>query len=436
MNILMMYLKKYKARVLCLLQFAAMSCMAQLQVNDTCPDISFTSAINTINSASKLSLYKGKAVIIDFWDTRCHSCLESFPTIDSLQKKFKKELQIILITKQDHKTIDNFFSKFKKIKMPGVPLVTDDTLFTSLFPSEGYPYIVWLDQNRTVKYFTSGYNMTSDHFEKFLKGIELDVKPAAKKTVYSPLWHLEDSVFLNNVKYFSSLTSCINGIDTHVPDEQLLNSGKAQINSNCSSLFTLIKKAFGENGKYPVNTKYGLEINIDSSLLFRPSDPNLWDGWDKDHLFNYQLILPASQKEILYKRMQEDIQRYLGISIVPVKKKIKGYALTNLNGECIPISKNKQTFDAYNNGDIENTETLRFINQPFDRLTSLLNFWIHNSFPFRNVVQDHEKIDFTIRKSSINPLNIKALNEDLKKLNLELKEEDFEIDVLTINWKK
>jgi len=418
-------------------QFAAMSCTAQLQVNDTCPDISFTSAINTINSASKLSHYKGKAVIIDFWDTRCHSCLESFPTIDSLQKKFNKELQIILVTKQDRKTIKSFFSKFKKIKIPDVTLVTDDSVFASLFPSAGYPYIVWLDQNRTVKYFTSGYNMTSDHFEKFLKGIELDVKPVAKKTVYAPLWHLEDTVFLKNVKYFSSLTSCINGVDIHLPDNQLLNNGTiVQLSSNCSSLFVLIKKAFGENGKYPANTKYGLEIDIDSNLLFRPSDPNLWDDWDKDHLFNYQLILPALQKEILYKTMQEDIQRYFGISIVPVKKKIKGYALTNLNGECIPISKNKQTFDAYNNGDVENTENLRFINQPFDRLTSLLNFWIHTSFPLRNVVQDHEKIDFTIRKSSINPLNIKALNEDLKKLNLELKEEDIEIDVLTVNNKK
>lgn len=436
MNSLLMYLKKYRGIVLCLL-LSIQDCIAQLKVNDTCPDVSFSSVINIKESPMKFSDFKGKAMIIDFWDTHCHSCVESFPMIDSLQKKFKNDLQIILVTKQERKTIEDFFSRFKKIKVPDVPIVTDDTTLSSLFPSEGYPYIVWIDRDRIVKYFTNAYSMTSDHFDKFLKGIKLDVREVAKKTVYAPIWNLRDSVFLRNVKYFSSLTSCINGIDMHLPDNQMLNEGNyVQLSSNCSTPFTLIKKAFGESNKYPVNTRYGVEIFIDSSFLIRPSDPNQWDEWDKVHLFNYQLILPVSKKELLYKTVQEDLQRYFDISVVREKEMVKGYELINLDNKPIPVSKNKKPFDAYNNGNVESVDTLRFINQPLERLIFLLNSWIHNSYPFTSTVKEQKRIDFTIHKTSIEPFNIKALNQDLKKLNLELKEREIEIDVLIIRDKK
>ena len=290
-----------------------------------------------------------------------------------------------------------------------------------------------MDTNRVVKYFTNAYNLTADHFEKFLKGIKLKVKEVNKKTVYAPLWHLNDSIFFNNVKYYSTLTSCINGIDIGLPASQLLNDGNlVQLSSNCSTLLSLLKKAFGEDGKYPVNTKYGMKINMDRSLLDRPNDPNLWDEWDKNNKFNYQLILLASKKEFLYKTMQKDLQQYFGISVTRAKKKVKGYVLITLNGNALPVSKNRKSFDAYNNSKVDAADTLWFVNQPLERLISLLRFWISNNFPLKNLVKENKRVDFMIRKASIEPLNIKKLNQDLKRVNLELKQADIETDVLTI----
>lgn len=415
------------------MQFVVKDCTAQLNINDSCPDVSYSSVINAKTSLIKLSDYKGKFLILDFWDTRCYTCIESFPMIDSVQKKFKNGLQILLVTKQERKVVEDFFSRFKKIKLPDVPIITDDVKLASLFPSDGYPYIVWMDTNRVVKYFTNAYNLTADHFEKFLKGIKLKVKEVNKKTVYAPLWHLNDSIFFNNVKYYSTLTSCINGIDIGLPASQLLNDGNlVQLSSNCSTLLSLLKKAFGEDGKYPVNTKYGMKINMDRSLLDRPNDPNLWDEWDKNNKFNYQLILLASKKEFLYKTMQKDLQQYFGISVTRAKKKVKGYVLITLNGNALPVSKNRKSFDAYNNSKVDAADTLWFVNQPLERLISLLRFWISNNFPLKNLVKENKRVDFMIRKASIEPLNIKKLNQDLKRVNLELKQADIETDVLTI----
>ena len=118
------------------MQFVVKDCTAQLNINDSCPDVSYSSVINAKTSLIKLSDYKGKFLILDFWDTRCYTCIESFPMIDSVQKKFKNGLQILLVTKQERKVVEDFFSRFKKIKLPDVPIITDDVKLASLFPSD------------------------------------------------------------------------------------------------------------------------------------------------------------------------------------------------------------------------------------------------------------------------------------------------------------
>lgn len=210
----------------------------------------------------------------------------------------------------------------------------------------------------------------------------------------------------------------------------------APTKAGCSTLLDLIKKAFGEGRKYPVNTKYGMEIFIDSSLLERPIDPNHWDEWDSNNKFNYQLILPASKKELLYQTMQQDIERYFDLSLTRVKKKVRGYELVALTDKEIPKSKNKKSFDAYNDGNTETVDTLFFINQPLERLTTLLNFWLHNSFPFNSLISEEKRIDINIRKTSVDPLNIDALNRDLNKINLQLRETQIETSVLEVTEKK
>jgi len=61
------------------------------------PDILITNIINSPYKSAKLSDYKGKLVLIDFWAVWCQMCIASFPEMDSLQRVFHGKLQVFLV---------------------------------------------------------------------------------------------------------------------------------------------------------------------------------------------------------------------------------------------------------------------------------------------------------------------------------------------------
>lgn len=427
-------LQRRQAILLAFCQLAFFCCQCQLRANDILPDLSVNTVMNYKSTKLSFSNFDGKAIIIDFWDTRCHSCLEGLVNIDTLQRKFKNDIQFVLVTKQKRSTVNEFFKQFRNLRLPEVPIITDDNKISALFPTDGYPYIVWINKGRVVKYFTGGYNLTEKHFEDFVKGKDLSMKAEAKAVSYIPIWQVKETDFLSNVQYYSSITSCIDGVNMQLPKNTVVNGGKSiQLSSNCRTLLDLIIRAYGEDNKYAINTYYGLRLKIDSGLLFRPADPNQWDDWNSKHLFNYQLIIPAQKKEMLYKIMQGDLERFFSISVAFERQKVNGFVLTSSDPSTIPSSKYENAFDAYANSGLEVADTLHFYNQPFDRLIKLLGFWIHSTHPFKSIIAEKKNIDFSIRRESIEPLNIFKLNQDLKPLNIKLEERPIETDVLIVD---
>ena len=63
----------------------------------------------------KLSDYKGKVVILDFWATWCPPCREGIPDLVSIQSKYKNNLVVIGISLDDESTqgdIPSFMKSF------------------------------------------------------------------------------------------------------------------------------------------------------------------------------------------------------------------------------------------------------------------------------------------------------------------------------------
>ena len=70
--------------------------------SDKAPDFALKSVDGKI---VKLSDYKGKIVIIDFWATWCPPCRRGIPDLVELQKEYKKDLVVIGISLDAAKTI-------------------------------------------------------------------------------------------------------------------------------------------------------------------------------------------------------------------------------------------------------------------------------------------------------------------------------------------
>ena len=141
---------------LCLfLSNAARTQTAALKIGDQMPDITINNVINYKSNSLKLSDFKGKLLILDFWATWCGACVFTFPKTDSLQKAFEGKIQFLSIAYQSEKEIIPFIQRIEKSK--GLKIITamGDNELSKLFPHHVFPHYVWIGTDGRVQAITS-----------------------------------------------------------------------------------------------------------------------------------------------------------------------------------------------------------------------------------------------------------------------------------------
>jgi hypothetical protein len=200
------------------------------------------------------------------------------------------------------------------------------------------------------------------------------------------------------------------------------DSTHVHLSSNCASVVELFTKAYNEKGRYNFNSRYGLELQItDSTKYVKPVNVEVIDSWSAMYGYNYELYLPASQSGNAYKIMQEDLERQFPVKAF-IKDKLVNTAVLVADDTIKMQTKGGNPFNSFST--VEYGKSLKeyryLINQPFFQLKEHLRLWIQYDYPFRSNIQLQNNIDIRIREKSINPLNIKLLNEDLSKYGLKL----------------
>lgn len=158
-----------------------------LTIGDTLPDITLRNFINYKDTAAKLSDFRGKFIILDFWAAWCGACITALPKLDSLQVKYEGWLNIILVncTRRSHdteKSIKNLATNnwqnayHKNLNCLVVADTTD--MFRHLFTFKVIPHYVWIDPNRVILAITSSDEISETNIVRMLKEgvISLPVK--------------------------------------------------------------------------------------------------------------------------------------------------------------------------------------------------------------------------------------------------------------------
>ena len=118
------------------------------------PDIQLRTARGT---TARVSDFKGKVVLVDFWASWCRPCVRSFPAIDGLYRKFRgRGLEVLAVNMdQQRRDADAFLSKAPH----AMRIFFDaDGHALSAFGLAGIPSLVLIDRLGSVRFVHAGYS--------------------------------------------------------------------------------------------------------------------------------------------------------------------------------------------------------------------------------------------------------------------------------------
>jgi thiol-disulfide isomerase/thioredoxin len=409
-------------------QSSSPSTIEPLSVGDKVPDIEFT-MLNYPTAKARLYDFRGKLVILDFWATWCTSCIVNFSKMDSLQKKFGDQLQVILVntknTGDDPKKIEGFFKKWKTKQSDfRLPIAIMDSIADLLFVHNLIPHYVWIDTDGKVTAITASDQITTKNIQKLLIG--KDVELSLKKDINAnrPIY-LSDDLNIHNLTHYSIF---IKGKLDGLPSGNRLRRsgdivrGRAMTNTPLLSMYRIVINEISEAIQFNDNRMI-LEVS-DSSKLFLEKAKAGKDAWHKENLYTYDLIVPVSEAEKLYHFILEDLNRYSGYYGRIEKRKTKCMILVRTSNE-----------DKINAGGGKGENKLydkekRYLkNTPISHLINFLNGT--GSIPLPVI----DGTDFTNNIEVQLPANLKDFNtirKTLQQYDLDLIEDERMLDMFVL----
>jgi thiol-disulfide isomerase/thioredoxin len=148
---------------------------SMLRIGDKVPELYFNKVLNYPGGKARLSDFKGKLVILSFWNSYCSSCIAGFPKMDALQEKFGDRLQVLLVddlspTIESMERIHSILDKNKKRTgyYPKLPMPLQDTVLSHFFPKQSVPHEVWINKEGIVSAITRADQVTERNISRML----------------------------------------------------------------------------------------------------------------------------------------------------------------------------------------------------------------------------------------------------------------------------
>jgi thiol-disulfide isomerase/thioredoxin len=285
-----------------------------LTVGDKVPDIVFTNVLNYKTSTAKLSDFKGKSIILDFWATNCSACIYKLPMLDSMQHLYRSQLSVILIGSSDADTknkVDKIMSRIATTEKHTITLVSviGDTIANDYFPHIYVPHYAWLNDKGKVAAVTGSEDVTPQKIAQFIEGKPVKFSLKEDITNFNP----EQLLFVNgnggsgaSIQSRSLLCGYIPGLPSGsyiTKDSTGLYSKILQTNQPILYLLMRAYDYFYDPKRFHFPTGSNSDIRLDGKS----------EEWVMQNSYTYEQYMAAPlKKEKALQNMQEDIRRYLG----------------------------------------------------------------------------------------------------------------------------
>ncbi|MFC0316934.1 TlpA family protein disulfide reductase [Olivibacter oleidegradans] len=402
-----------------------------LKIGDSIPEALWNLPLQMVKAGKdgsttvKLSDYKGKLIILDFWATWCGGCIKEMPKIGSLIKEYQKDLTLLSVTAQDEVTVKAFFARRQELIDLNLQLITDASALTSYFPHRLVPHIVWIGADGTFLAATSSGELNTERLQLLVNGKApsfTSVKEDILDVDYNkPLLVKEpDDDF--SYLYNANLSAYRNGYQSRLG--QTTDSSKFRLYAINVPLLSIFK--WGLN--LPVSW-YRNRISFDDGL----SDETLWmsgksEAEIRKNSYCYELIVPTHLKASAKTFLLRDMERYFGYQATVEQREVNCLVLRCKDGR----PDRSDVVSGFNNLSDTSTAIKTLSGQvPYffvDYLNKLLDF---------KPVLDETGIDYHVDISfdSDEVRDLKKINKSLAKHHLVLEEERRPIKMLIISKK-
>jgi thiol-disulfide isomerase/thioredoxin len=377
------------------------------------------------DSALFVGNFKKPLTILWFWNYHCHTNIETLTKLEALQKKYKSQLEIILINIETQAESRTFFKENQQIKLPPFKIICQGRDLIKKFSNKNYQFAVWINNQGLIKHITEHYNLTNEHVTEYLKGNTGAIN------------NLDEGDAIDPPPIFgSSLGHCsINSVSS---ESRINKNGVFLIADYGSSIAELYRKAFAGDQRDAFKTDAQIIVDpaIANSVLY-PQDPNLIDEWKQKHRYYYELKIPTKQEAVWPHYMQVDLSRYFGYTTKVEKRQLECFVLER-TGRITPSITTSIIKDGLTTKKYLKDSLACITNTAFADFSRFLKYKIElkKQHPFVDKTGFSGNIDLCIRSASLEPLNIENLNWDLRKYNLKISIKKQPVDVLLINAKK
>jgi len=333
------------------------------EVGKRCPEFLLKNVTYYNKKEVTLADFKGKWLVLDFWNKYCSSCIASFPKVNAMQKEFGDNVQFMLVGIQDAEgKIRPMYEHLKEKLNLRLACAFDSTL-SDHWGIITTPHILVIDDKGIVQART--FKVDSADIQKFLKGEHpvLSVVPFAAERKGVGVANIgEQRIPFNNRKpymvegngsntdsdfLFRSVLTKWNQAYQSTDNPMLVDIRsvdpsypKGMFQAIGASLEQLYLDAYFGRCFWLIEDttfygKYSKKINLqvaDSSLFqFKPNGENV---------FCYSLILPPERgtRENLQKAMQRDLETYFGFDVSIETQKIPSWRLIATEGAIAKLS--------------------------------------------------------------------------------------------------
>jgi thiol-disulfide isomerase/thioredoxin len=399
-----------------------------LSIGDTLPDIVFENLLNHSSSTARLSDFKGKLVILDFWATWCTSCLHAFPKMDSLQSVFSEDLKILLVntrgTGDDLSRVEAFLARYKARtgKELSLTTVVGDTISGQLFPHHLLPHYVWITKSGRVMATTSSEEVTAAAIRDVLDGIPPSFVLKKDQDTDRPLFSGEDLPASRLLNYAVLVKGWFEGLPSgnRNRDKDGVICGRAMANTALLDMY----KAIIRELEPAVTERQIIIATEDSSDLVAPLSGNERDAWYKENAYTLDMIVPQKEADHLYANMLAVLNQYSGYTGRFEVRKLKCWVLVKKHPAVTFSSKGGKTENR-----LWDKNRPSFTNGNISVLVSYLsNLPAINGIVF-NETRYTGKIDLAIKGGFS---DLKAIRENLDRNGLKLKQAERRVKVFDI----